>query len=247
MIIKKAFTLAEILIVLVLIGVLSVILLPLAFQASPDENVLKFKKANNAFATLIRELVTSDEYYQNGDLGIKANGNKVSDETYMCKTMANVLNTKSINCSKYSNYTYSHISEDWNGQEVDAHIYESKAFLDDACKQTASSVGAEIVTVDNVIYYQASPGITFGVGYHNTTPHSGQKQDPKNACGITDLYRLTFSCEDNFLRIYKIFCIDVDGIDKGEDPFGYGVRIDGKILLGARAQEWVNKSVQKEN
>ena len=41
---KNAFTLAEILIVLVIIGVLTMILLPMAFQSSPDEEVIKFKK-----------------------------------------------------------------------------------------------------------------------------------------------------------------------------------------------------------
>ena len=38
--------------------------------------------------------------------------------------------------------------------------------------------------------------------------------------------------------------MDVDGINKGEDPFGYGIRVDGKIILGARAQEWLGKNIQ---
>ena len=41
---KKGFTLAEILIVLVIIGVLTMILLPIAFQSSPDEQDMKLKK-----------------------------------------------------------------------------------------------------------------------------------------------------------------------------------------------------------
>ena len=46
---KKGFTLAEILIVLVIIGVLTMILLPVAFQSSPDEQVMKFKKGYNTY------------------------------------------------------------------------------------------------------------------------------------------------------------------------------------------------------
>ena len=46
---------------------------------------------------------------------------------------------------------------------------------------------------------------------------------------------------------YKIMCIDVDGIGKGEDPFGYGIRADGKVLLGLRAETWSNKSIQGSN
>ena len=39
-------------------------------------------------------------------------------------------------------------------------------------------------------------------------------------------------------------CVDIDGIKKGEKPFGYGVRLDGKIMRGKRAGEWLNKSIQ---
>ena len=38
---QKAFTLAEILIVLTVIGILTAILMPIAIQSAPDENVLK--------------------------------------------------------------------------------------------------------------------------------------------------------------------------------------------------------------
>jgi hypothetical protein len=49
--------------------------------------------------------------------------------------------------------------------------------------------------------------------------------------------------------------MDVDGIhpnanDKdcvNECPFGYGVRANGKVLFGARAEEWLNKSIQGDN
>ena len=50
---------------------------------------------------------------------------------------------------------------------------------------------------------------------------------------------------DGFYYIYKIFCMDIDELDKGEEPFGYGIRVDGKIVNGKKAQEWINKSLQK--
>ena len=68
---KKGFTLAEILIVLTVIGILTAILLPVAFQSAPDENVMKFKKANSTLGTIVRELINADKYYANGDFGIK--------------------------------------------------------------------------------------------------------------------------------------------------------------------------------
>ena len=52
--------------------------------------------------------------------------------------------------------------------------------------------------------------------------------------------------EFGFDRIYKIFCMDIDGINKGEDPFAFGIRADGKLYNGQRADEWLNKKIQKE-
>ena len=41
--------------------------------------------------------------------------------------------------------------------------------------------------------------------------------------------------------------MDIDGIGKGEDPFGYGIRADGKILTGKRADEWLEKNIQDKD
>ena len=60
---SRGFTLAEVMMVLTVIGVLTAILLPVARQSMPDENLMKFKKAHNILGTVIRELVTSDKYY----------------------------------------------------------------------------------------------------------------------------------------------------------------------------------------
>ena len=101
---KKAFTLAEIMIVLTIIGVLTAILLPVAFQSAPDENVMKFKKANNTLGAVVRELINSDEYYSGGDFGIRANGSQIKgsndvEKKYFCSSFADLLSTKSVNCS----------------------------------------------------------------------------------------------------------------------------------------------------
>ena len=63
-----AFTLAEIMIVLTVIGVLSAILLPVASNSMPDKNIMKFKKTYNDLAATVRELSSSGEYFLPGDL-----------------------------------------------------------------------------------------------------------------------------------------------------------------------------------
>ena len=42
-------------------------------------------------------------------------------------------------------------------------------------------------------------------------------------------------------------CFDVDGFNKGEAPFAYGLRIDGKMFLGTRAQEWLKKDITSKD
>jgi len=49
-------------IVLTVIGILAGILIPVANNSRPDENVMKFKKAHATLANAIHELVTSDKY-----------------------------------------------------------------------------------------------------------------------------------------------------------------------------------------
>ena len=45
---------------------------------------------------------------------------------------------------------------------------------------------------------------------------------------------------------YGAICIDVDGINTGEDPFGIAMRDDGKLQLDARAQEWLEKRIKNK-
>ena len=243
---NNAFTLSEILIVLVIIGILTAILLPIAFQSSPDEDVMKFKKANNTLSTAIKELVSSDEYYSNGNLAIKANGQYVDDGAYFCNTLVQVLNTKSYKCADFedkgkASYGYETIFDitAWEDNNMDTFT-----LIDDICLSAGKKVGEEIVTIDNVVFYEAGPGTHFGIKHIDYFKGS----DNEDSLARKGDYYLAgdFVDSNGFNRIYKTFCIDIDGIDKGEDPFGYGIRADGKIYYGARATEWINKSITKE-
>ena len=46
---------------------------------------------------------------------------------------------------------------------------------------------------------------------------------------------------------HKVFCLDIDGINNGEEPFGYPIRVDGKIFVGAKAQQWLEKTIQDKD
>ena len=239
---KLAFTLAEIMIVLTIIGILTAILLPIAINSAPDENVMKFKKGNNTLGTVIRELVNSDQYYLNGDLGTKANGALLDgthdgDYTYFCETFADILSVKKNNCSIELDDYRSYLDL-WNFTEERLSLMEKRA--DEGCAAIKKDGG--ITTTDDITYYEVSNKTMFGITIGQLHSMMGDSiSDDRREFGgyFPDPNNPTID------PIYKVFCMDIDGINKGEDPFGYGIRVDGKIFLGARAQEWLKKSIQK--
>ncbi len=256
---KKAFTLAEILIVLVIIGILTMILLPIAFQSSPNEDVMKFKKGYNTLGSVIRELVTSDKYYQNGDLGIDSKGNQIYDgegqRTYFCKSFADVISAKEVNCMEdeigwKAGRTYILL----NGESIGASykpknptqdsISQAKIKLDTNCKDAQNDTPEEIILNDGIIFYSAS-SVAFGTAFTKNANDDNYNWKTRYF-SPPDKFPANYCDKSGFDIAYKVFCMDVDKFNSGEDPFGFGIRADGKILTGARADEWVNKSIQKE-
>ena len=74
---KKAFTLAEVMITLTVIGIITAIIIPVANNSKPDKNVIKFKKAHELLYSTIQTLVKSEKYYLNGDLGVASYGSTI--------------------------------------------------------------------------------------------------------------------------------------------------------------------------
>ena len=269
----KAFTLAEIMIVLLVIGILTAILLPSAWHSVPDENIMKFKKANATLYRVINELVTSDKYYCNGDLGLKADCttgliNSDGKREYFCQTIADQLSTKSVNCRTdaaggrdFMLLSYEVLGNIATGSAMkrtvtSETIASAKAYFDLACKSKANVIGAEIITTDDVVYFQAGVTNQFHSQYVTPNANNGLSSaitlryfSPPNQ------YPANYGDQNGFDIAYKVYCIDVDGIPDSatsddcvnECPFGYGIRADGKIMTGARADDWLQKSVQNKD
>ena len=163
---KKAFTLAEIMIVLTVIGVLTAVLMPVALNSSPDEKVMKFKKGHATLGKVISELVNSDKYYLNGDLGVKADGSIVSETSYLCTSFSDVLTTKEINCEDFetkTNTSSGFVSEDWEINNAMGSEFKFKKYLDAQCK--VSNHRNYVTTSDGITFFEETPEIPFGTRF----------------------------------------------------------------------------------
>lgn len=246
---KRAFTLGEIIIVLTIIGILSAILLPSAIKSRPKEDIMKFKKTNAVLAEVIGDLVTSNQYFYLHDFGKLQNGALITTlnvnptdqkaEKYFCNCLADLLATKENNCQAtgYEAETYVSLVDDTAAVPVN-DLDGMKTKLDEICLAAKDKIskGYEILTTDGVQWYQASPQMTFATF------------DPEEHRYFADpnskLVRPHYKDAKGFDAHYKVLCVDVDG-DKDDPPFGYGIRADGKIVLGAQAEEWLHKSLSE--
>ena len=240
---KTAFTLAEIMIVLSVIAILTAILLPSARNVVPNEKVMKFKKGHEILYKAMNELVTSDKYYLNGDLGIRINGDLIDgtnegDFQYFCNSMSDVLATKENNCNNVEFAEIIHNFFTCHSEYVDYNdcIKDSEV----SCTNLSYQAKDRFIKLqDGIIIYEATPQTTFGLKHENGTR----------------IFNWSQNGNGGFEYVWKIICVDIDGIPENatwencvnECPFMYGMRADGKILNGARVNEWLQKSIQQKD
>ena len=246
---KNSFTLVEIIITLTVIGIVSSLIIPVAMKSMPDENLMKFKKADNQLYNIINEFITSEKYFKNGDLGIKADG-KLANKSYLCESFADIVGAKNKNC----NYVLKNEPEGGNvaicvfNGAAGIHVYSDEEMgieVDNYCLSAEKATSQKIIgvqTKDNILFFEENLFNFFGCTYDNTGEKCGHSTGLKYGRMYNandDIVNCTIGITTN--RFYRIFCIDVDGINKGEDPFGYGIRVDGKILRGKKANDWIKK------
>ena len=258
---KFAFTLAELMIVLSVIGILSAILLPVAFQSTPDKDILKFKKANNTLATVVREMISSDKYYKYGSLAYPVWADDSEDSPsfnkyylwepedsnpgaiYFCKTFSDIVSVKEADCGLtiYSGLHLVLVNSIFSSLSTIEKLIDIDSACVDMLTTTYSSLGYnQIKSTDNVVFYEI--GMSFGREVpqaDGTCSGSGVKAKDEGGYDIC----LDENGKDYF---YQPFCIDIDGIEGPIKPFGYGIRTDGKIKAGARADWWLKRDITKK-
>lgn len=95
---KKAFTLAETLITLGIIGVLAGVSMGMLSSNNPNSDMLMFRKAYNITTNAVYSILQSGAYYEEGVLSdtsntpVNVNGAQVQGDTKFCQVFASIVN-----------------------------------------------------------------------------------------------------------------------------------------------------------
>jgi len=235
---QSAFTLAEIMIVLAVIGVLTAILLPVAISSAPNEDVMKFKKGHATLFKIIREITNSGEYFTPGDLSYYPDGRDLDNPSYLCMSMSELVSTKEVNCKTGKPASTEYVAPwamgDTAEKPGDTKLVEKNCDVHCVGVEEDDNIQDYFITADNITYYD-----------HNADAHFATLDH--TLAGVKMFKRTSHFNGLEAYMIYKCICMDVDGINKGLPPFGYGLRVDGKIVIGERAQEWLKKDIQEKD
>lgn len=116
---RRAFTLAEIMVVLAVIGVIVAIITPTIVKLKPNKNKIMFKKAYYVTERVINELINDEGFYSDSDEslpGFVNEGNAtlygvtISGNSKFCKLFASKLNTSKLTATDDIDCTTSALS-----------------------------------------------------------------------------------------------------------------------------------------
>ena len=106
---KRAFTLGEVLVTLMIVGVIAALIIPIIKNAQPDKQKLMFKKAYTNVERIVTEMVNDDDLYPEvGDYvgldnttDVKVNDTTYTGNTKFCNLFAmkvNIIDDGAIHC-----------------------------------------------------------------------------------------------------------------------------------------------------
>lgn len=237
---KRAFTLAEIMIVFTVIGILTAILIPALFNSSPDQQKLKARKAYNTLSRAVENLTNSGPYDTND--GLLDSTSFATDEddrnSFFCNNLAEILNVKSSDCSEDD-------ANDGitNTSDTDCVAFTTSTSRKRLCLTTTTSNSTTTVNYETL---QDAFDAACEAAYYSSGTASGD-YNIETADGVLwGIQRTDFSNTSEITvnsvtspSFYNLICIDVDDHSDSDYVYGAGIRKDGKILIGTKLQEIV--------
>ncbi len=233
---KKAFTITELMIVFLLIGVLSAILIPALLNASPDHHKLKAKKAYNTITRAVEYLLNSGVYsHSDGNFVSTTFGLDDADDInqFFCNNLAETLNVKESDCTqdtintlvgqkpsnKCSGKDYSFATDNDKRKGICIQSTSSNTRLDMATFQSDIDTICTATTKDTTPNFKTADGVLW---YVQNTDFSYNKNVVVS--GITSP------------SFYNVVCFTTDDKLKDEYKFGLAIRRDGKMIVGTKLQ-----------
>lgn len=257
------FTLAELMVVLAVLGVIAAVLVPAVFTSMPDENRLKFKKGYYTLKRTIDIMVNSKAYNETaGNFGkpekLAAGESspyaKMIEEAdtdgsrYFCYQFSENLNSIQTQCENFINL---------NGQGLVTAYFDARDISpatapseEAAAANTIDGKCSKFLADDEGLKYvnvQTQDGIYWSVPDETFCARQTAEPDPADPDAETPSPDKQLDVINGYSTIpayYAVICMDVDGVG-GEKPFGFGIRRDGKVVAGTRAKEWLKESVKK--
>lgn len=220
---KKGFTLAEVLITLAVVGVLASLLIPSLKGLTPDKNKVMFKKAYSTLENVISTLVSDETYYPSSETGTNTDDSttvskgfnftlKDSTPSYytsnkFCYLLTNALNTLgTVTCPAYSAYS-------------DAYFTTSDGIVW-SIDYPASGTDSAPDTQFPLSYSSYSTRIVFDVDGASTGDNCS-----------TDSAAASYTFNGTALTR----CSYYSTCTKASDRYIVGVRYDGKLQVGSGA------------
>ena len=227
---KKAFTLAELLIALAVVGVLVAILMPIIFSIMPDQNALMAKRAYYTTQTVISELINDDNCYP--------------DQTYSTNPRTGFEDGYGyINCEKWG---ADEDTEDYINTEGDPLMKFATLFADklDIKKGTlevnSNNKGLSFTTKDGMVY-NIFPVVENSVNKIGISVDVNGTSDPN--CGQSIVSMGTAGTSSNLSNSISVSDA-CKNLTNGHDRFGIIVEYDGTITLD---DGWASDAVEVNN
>lgn len=238
--IKKGFTLSEVLISLAIIAIVATLILPMAQRQLPNRNIVMFKKAYNVLLQSVANLASDDGNYPAGQPGTDNNSAQVERGFNYTTATGNVVGANTYN--KFCYYFFDQFNITSGGS--------TSCPLASGTSATAANVAlTKTITSDGVTWYMyipyndASVATTYVPATSATTAwplHSGLYNtkiiiDVSNGNSSTNCTQDTNGA--NFLPTG--YTVGTSTTCPNPDTFIVGVRYDGKVQVGCTANSGV--------
>ena len=245
---KRGFTLAELMIVFTVIGVLTAILVPVLFAASPDQSELKAKKAYNTFTRTVENLTNGEPYDVNdGVLDATPFINLDSDakrNNFLCNNIAELLNVKYSNCNNVNagNITISAsaaTAADSGNQILNfnttSNLYEYEFLqqnLDNICTNYVTTNTTSFEGDNFKDYYSFITGDNVG---WIVQKYDFSRLDSQSNGGV------------DVATFFGLVCFNTGKLKSGEtdDIYAMGVNRVGKIVVGKKLQDLIDQDFEE--